>query len=321
MSLCEEDLADYIDYAWKSILFFLKCGQWSGLKKFEVTQWLENFEYNLIDQYYAHRLLSKLLYYSEEDMEILIKEGIFSSIIGEQVLQKQIEHSFSLTEEELTTEFDTILKNTLFVPVKDRTGPGESGEQISRLLINKLLIETEQVVYSRDIDESHRKYGQLIIVDDCIGSGYQCEDFWSKTLTSESEIINGHIEKMKLRTWCSQNNIRAYYVVLTGYKDSINMLSDQFEDLSICSVEVISDEYRVFRTSSSYWEDQDELKNALQFFSDFCFKKRRPLLGHENLDFALIMHKNIPDWTLPFFWGHSKGFNILMQRKNSYDWI
>jgi hypothetical protein len=109
------------------------------------------------------------------------------------------------------------------------------------------------------------------------------------------------------------------YVALIGYVNSLHNLSNELPDLSIYCIETLQDEYRVFGKDTIYWSDDAEREDAIAYFKSITDTQGIPLFGYNELDFALIMHQNIPDWSLPLFWKGTTDWPILMRRKNSYE--
>lgn len=304
-----KEIEEYIDKAHLAIKFFLRC-QWDGLKKQDVDNWLDNFPESLNDQYYSIRLLNQLMYYSKWDMEDLLREGIFHRVLGKKVLlEHQLSNNFRIGQQELESEFNRCLEETIFIPLLDSNAPHESGNQIARLLVTRLGIRSQNVIFAQDITSKHSSYRNLIIVDDCIGSGNQCRNFWANATVKDGTL---------LRKWCSLTQVEPTYVVLVGYAKSLNDLSKELEDLPICCIETLQDEHRVFGENSDFWDDDAERKDAMEYFAEITRANGIPLLGYINLDFALIMHQSIPDWSLPIFWKETADWSILMSRKNSY---
>lgn len=314
---------DYIHNAKLTLSFFLTCQQWSGVKNDDVEQWLKNFGPNLIDQYYATRLLNQLIYYSEEDIELLLYEGIFNKILLEEVYSNQIDNRFTLTQRQLESFICTESKKTLFMPLLDDIRPGKSGDQISRILQHKLHIPTEHFIYPfllTDDREEYKEFKRLIIVDDCVGSGDQLDTFWSSTKVAKKVDEDIIFDKGPLlREWCKNQNIIPYYLSLVGYSTNIEFYQNYFPDLNIICMELLTENQRVFSENSTFWVDNSEKDHAIKYFKNVCNIVKIPLYGHRNLDFAVIMHKNIPDWALPIFWKTSpnRPWSILMQRKDS----
>lgn len=306
-----EQLEDYIDYSRLIIDFFIRSRQWDGLKVLDIKKWLNNFPDNIIEKYFAIRLLNQIIYYSENDMESLLYEGIFNRIIGEEhVSLLQYGNNFSYQNQELCEMQHKELESTLFVPLLVGPDPDESGNQLTRMLTQRLLINKSRVKFHyclNDNDALNNK--RLIIVDDCLGTGQQCFDFWTKSTVKSGEL---------LRNWCKNNNLDVYYLVLVGFLDSIDNLNRIFSDLKIRCMEVLQNTHRVFHKDSFYWEDQTELLIAKNYFKHIAHSNNFNLAGFNGLDFALALHKTIPDWSIHALWKERSNWSYLMGRKNSH---
>lgn len=306
------DQDDFIDNANKFITFMLECRQWSGLDMDDIDQWISNFRnYNAEGIYYAYKLLCQTIYFSEDDLEFLLKEGIINTVINSDILNEQLLHEFQLSQQELQYRINNELKTTLFVPLLDGDKPHESGNQLSRILVQRMGINSSQSLFTYKLSDAHASFKRLIIVDDCIGSGDQCFEFWEK----KARTADGTL----LKDWCERNNIKAYYVALIGYTNSIEKLKNDLKGLNFCCVIKLSETHKVFSDTSYVWKDSTEMSLAKEYFSEILNEKCIPLYGYKDLDFAAVMHRNIPDWSLPLFWKGNSEWKILMKRKNSYE--
>jgi len=92
------------------------------------------------------------------------------------------------------------------------------------------------------------------------------------------------------------------------------------DDLEIIVCDVLTEKYRVFSDESIgfFWTDKDQLAKAKEYFSRLEQDRGVPMYGYGALDFAVIIHRNIPDWTLPIFWKDATDWNILLPRKDSH---
>lgn len=299
--------ANYIANAKLVIRFYIECRQWDDVNWSKVKSWVDNFPEDEDSQYLIFRLLKHILYYSEHDMLRMLNKGIFEKVFGSDVMKHQIESEFSVRQNDLQFYLNELISKTYFIPLLDQGETYESGNQIARLLVYKLGIPTERVTLNLN-KLLQGSCNRLIIVDDCIGSGDQCRTFWSNT----------KIGNELLYEWCLKNNIQAYYVMLLGYKKNIEQLKKDLPQLNICCVEELEDEHRVFHDNSKYWDNESELLEARKFFSQMCDSYGIPLSGYNNLDFAAVLHYNIPDWSLPMFWcARNPDWKILLRRKNS----
>ena len=294
--------------------FMLSQQQWSGLTKAEVEQWLSNFrDLELYEKYLVYKLLTSLIYYSEKDVIDALNEGIHSRLFNDKVLDRQISAEFGLSQQAIQNIVKEELREACFIPLLDRNAPHESGNYVSRLLVQQGMIEARQSMFLGAIGDEFQKhpFKNLIIVDDCVGSGDQLRDFWKFAEIS----VNG--STVPLAAFCSANHIKAHYLTLFGYDQSIQALERELEDLSVCCVRTLSDSQRVFSENSYVWANEAERKIAIKLFSTLASDNGIYLYGYKNLDFAFIMHQTIPDWTLPLFWQETHDWKLLMRRKNS----
>lgn len=296
------------------INFMLSQQQWSGLTKPEVLRWLENFrDLKPAELYFVFKLLTNLIYFSEKDVLEALKEGIYYCLNLHVFLERQIQSDFCLSKNALFNIAKDELKKTCFVPLLDNDSPHESGNYVSRLLVQHGLINQNQSIFLSEFLTKYRtlSFTQLVIIDDCVGSGDQLRDFWNKaTINFDGKII-------LLKEFCAENSISANYLTLFGYDLSINILRDQLPDLKIVCVRSLNDVHRVFSESSYVWSNTEERKSAYDLFLSLTQNCGIPLLGYKELDFAFIMHQTIPDWSLPLFWKENSEWNLLMRRKNS----
>lgn len=296
--------------------FMLSQQQWSGLTKVDVEQWLSNFrDLQPKEMLMVYKLLTSLIYYSEKDVLEALREGIHNCLFYDIILEKQKVADFSLSQQALSGIAKQELRKACFIPLLDSNSPHESGNYVTRLLVQHGLIRPNQSMFLDKIVTEIRiqKFTRLVIVDDCVGSGDQLREFWSTaTINDEGTII-------LLKDFCANNAINASYLTLFGYNQSIANLKQTFTDLRICCVRALSDTQRVFAANSYVWANQEERDEALTFFGSLTNNYGIPLYGYNGLDFAFIMHQTIPDWSLPLLWKENADWKLLMRRKNSND--
>lgn len=315
-AMTAETIQLHIDKCRSYIDFMLSQQQWSGLTKAEVERWLSNFhDLKLYEKYLVYKLLTNLIYYSEKDVLDVLGEGIHSQLFYETVLSRQMDTNFGLSLQAISNIVKSELNDSRFIPLLDRNAPHESGNYISRLLVQNGLIQPSQSMFLDSIVGAfqNKPFKNLIIVDDCVGSGEQLHTFW----TSANISIDG--SNIPLSSFCADKNIKAYYLTLFGYDKSISELKDEFKNLKICCVRFLNDSQRVFSKASYIWTNEDERQEAIKLFSTLTSNSGIYFYGYNNLDFAFIMHQTIPDWSLPLFWQENSDWKLLMRRKNSND--
>ncbi len=296
--------------------FMLSQQQWSGLQKSDVESWLKNFkDVQSGERLLVYKLLSNIIYFSEADVIAALKEGIYKCLYYSVILEKQINAKFSMSQQALAAVCQEELENTYFIPLLDSNSPHESGNYIMRLLVQQNIIQPRQSVFLESLPDIFisRKIKRLVVVDDCVGSGHQLLDFW----TNATVDINDNV--ITLAELCEKYGVEANYLTLFGYDKSIDMLQGSLRNLRIYCVRKLTDTQRVFQNGAYIWKDNDECEAAKDLFEGLCADAGIPLYGYNGLDFAFIMHRTIPDWTLPLFWKENADWNLLMRRKNSND--
>ncbi|MDD3173089.1 MAG: hypothetical protein PHF63_05450 [Herbinix sp.] len=294
--------------------FMLSQQQWSGLTKIDVEKWLSNFrELQPKEMILVFKLLTNLIYFSEKDVLEALKEGIHNCLFYNVILEKQKAANFNLSQHALSAITKLELRKTCFIPLLDSDSPHESGNYVTRMLVQHGLIQPNQSMFLNKIVTEIRKqnFSRLVIVDDCVGSGDQLKGFWN------TAVVNDKGNLILLKDFCTQNDIDANYLTLFGYNKSIDELKQTFIDLKICCVRELSDVQRVFANNSYIWSNENERNEALMLFNDMTGNCGIPLYGYKGLDFAFIMHQTIPDWSLPLLWKENADWKLLMRRKNS----
>lgn len=304
-----KDLKYSIDKCKLYIDFMIANRQWSALSKNAIDLWLRNFE-NCTDEEYSivYKLLKNLIYFSEDDLIDMLYEGI-RKLYHNSILEAQIISDFQLSNNALRCIINQEKDQTLFVPLLDSDSPHESANYILRLMVTRNIIQDGRSVSYNKIEEFYSdSIKQIVIVDDCLGSGDQLYDFWNNFEINEHKTF---------RDFCKEKNIKVTYLVLFGYDDNINKLKKTFDDLTIQCVRLLTKHQRVFQDNSYIWENVEEREFAKNFLKDIAEENGFGLLGYNELDFAFVMHSTIPDWSLPVFWKERESWSPLLRRKNS----
>lgn len=309
--------AFYITKCKAFIDFMLLQQQWSGITKRDIDKWINNFQGLSEDELrLVYRLLTNIIYFSEKDVTEVLKRGVFECVSYNSVLTAQKTQGFALSQKALRNIYEQELNGSCFVPLLDSGAPHESGNYVTRLLVQQGIVPQDKSMFLNSalpllISGKIRK---LIIVDDCVGSGQQLTDFWeTKTVANIGGV------PLTLKALCQKYGITANYLTLFGYEKNIQRLRGKFPDLTIFCVRYLRDKHRVFSDESYVWDDTTERDKALELFKSVTKDVGIPLYGYKGLDFAFIMHQTVPDWSLPVFWKENADWNLLLRRKNSND--
>lgn len=298
------------------ISFMLSQQQWSGLTKAKIDSWLNNFkDLSIEEQLLAYKLLTSIIYFSENDITDALKIGVFNCLSYHDVLEQQKKTHFSLSTQKLYNLHCNNIAKSCFVPLLDNEAPHESGNNICRILVQHNIVPKEQSVFIKQTPKLFKtnSFENLVIVDDCVGSGDQLKTFWNKT-----RIIDDGKE-FTIIELCERYKVKANYLTLFGYNKSIDELRKTITGLNIVCVRELSNQHRVFSDDSYIWKDMDERNKAYKLFSTLSKNSGIDLLGYKKLDFAFMMHNTIPNWSLPMFWKENSDWNLLMMRKDSND--
>ncbi|MBQ3523286.1 MAG: hypothetical protein IJA43_02395 [Clostridia bacterium] len=296
------------------INFMLTQQQWSGINKQDIDKWFLNFRSLDTDEIkLVYKLLVNIIYFSEKDVTDALRYGVLNCLSYSDILEKQKETSFALSPKALLNIYNEKLNKSCFVPLLDSDSPHESGNSISRLLVQQGIVTDDCSMFIDKVPEffKSRVVENLVIVDDCVGSGDQLTTFWTGTMVDDGEGA------ITIKELCEKYNVKANYLTLFGYNKNIDSLRDNFKDLNIHCVRLLNDSHRVFSDLSYVWESKEERDSAFSLFESLTKNAGIPLLGYKELDFAFIMHRTIPDWSLPLFWKENNDWKLLLRRKNS----
>lgn len=314
MTDSERDL--YINKCNTFINFMLRQQQWTGLSRHEIDGWISNFgSVTSEEKYLIYKLLTNIIYYSEDDIIDALKEGINDKIFYKKMIKMQIDSGFQISQHSISQAYKDELRNSCFIPLLDRGKPYESANYILRLCIQNRFITTNQSIFLDGLVSytNDKKVENLVIIDDCVGSGDQLRAFWHISTVTE----NG--KEISLREFCKTRNINVFYLTLFGFKDTISALNSEFDDLNVVCVRELTRTLNVFDDASYVWDDVNERNKALDLFQEFASNNNFDIHGYNYLDFAIIMHRTIPDWSLPIFWKENADWKPLMRRKDSHD--
>ena len=306
----------YINKCKAFIDFMISQQQWSGLTIADVTSWLNNFKgLSVEEQELVYKLLTNIIYFSENDMADALRQGVYYCLSYWDVLETQKASCFTTSLHSLNSLHNTNIRKAYFVPLSDKGAPHESGNNISRILVQQGIIPPERSVFIEQVPDllKSETANNLVIVDDCVGTGNQLKAF-----LEETKLVVGD-RVFSIKEFCHENGLKANYLTLFGYDKSITELRNIFPELSIICVRELNDQHRVFSDTSYIWKDQEERDKALCLFESLTKNIGISVYGYKELDFAFIMHKTIPNWSLPIFWKENSDWNLLMRRKSSND--
>ncbi len=288
-----------------------RSNQWSGITEGNIDDWLYHNFKEIKGKYFAIKILLHGLYYSENNLIALLKDGIFNKILGNNIKKQLIaDGNIYKLKSEIEAEIKEELSKTLFIPLLDHDKPSESGNAIIRYLNHKLSISSANTAFHFLIEPQQlERYTRIIIVDDCLGSGDQLTGFWN--YNDKFKVIKEEAQRLGLEI---------FYLVLIGNEESLTQLqiNGELVGLKVVICEKVNKENGVFQLTNNIWNgDKDELDDAISYFDQISAIYSVPRLGFGNMDFAVFIHNTTPDWSLPIFWTENSDWKPLFKRKNS----
>ena len=142
--------------------------QWSGISKADIGNWLRNFSDLSIDELMlVYKLLTNIVYFSEADVIDALRQGVFKCLCYDVILKKQRDNCFSLSQQALKGIQKDELNKTCFCPLLSSDAPHESGNYVSRLLVQQGIIDSHQSMFSNKLSSAFksRPVSHLVIVD------------------------------------------------------------------------------------------------------------------------------------------------------------
>jgi len=297
---------DFIEQTAPLFSFMCRSQQWDGLTERKIKEWLSNFT-DIDGQFLAHNILKKCIYYSESDILSLLRYGLEDLVYGRDLREEIIKTiGIQTTGSVYSSHIKSKKDKSFFIPLLDKNKPHESGQQMIRYLVQNGMVQSSQTAFHGVTDPNQLDgYEYLFIVDDCIGSGQQIYDFWNSP------------DIQSLKNKAIPKGIKCYYLTLVAYRENLAALHCRFNDLSIVACDILTDKHRVFSEQSVYWQDKPELDFARDYFIRLQKERGIQMFGWGGLDFALVIHRNIPDWSLPIFWQQNKGCMLKHLTANS----
>jgi len=97
------------------------------------------------------------------------------------------------------------------------------------------------------------------------------------------------------------------------------MLRTQYPELTIICAEYIDEHHQIFGEMNRCWKDKAEGQWAEALLGTKLTEHGISLKGHNDLCFAVALHKTIPDWSLPALHKNKNDWQHLLERKTTYD--
>lgn len=300
---------DFIEDTKKLVDLMLATRQWDALDRVAVQNWVGNFSTST--EYFAWRILKALIYYSERDLGALLREALIHKVLGRHVRATiQIPSKFSTYPSLLQYELSHATRRTAITPLLAGDHPAQSSFAVVRSALIDLGIPQTAFTSSAELCAlTPQDTDRIIIVDDNAGSGDQFDEFWTRYELAPGVTPASHLSQFA----------EVHYVVLSATEQGLTRLKVDFPAVTFTAGQVLTPEHSLFDPASTCWHDDAERTEALATLKHVAASRGLALAGYGGLTYAVILHKNIPDWTFPLLWrAIPNEWTPLMTRKNSH---
>ena len=304
--LSDEEKEQFVSATLARGSFLRKINVWPSSDIY-YEEWLSNFE-SLDDRYIASKILNNFLYYSKPMVAKLLHDAVGSAI---SLIVKKV----------CPTNVDFYKKEILYSYIPGETpSPTDSGLLFMRKLREDLHIPEKQTLMFDDLKmrlEAEGAKTRLIIVlcDDFVGSGCQCEKALAKSPLEKC--------KMTIIDYAQKFGHVIAYAPLIANSLGVRNIKNQLPDLIFTPAHVLGDEYNLFSEKCICWEGDGDLyragvelirrvsgklgiKDTLNgVISVEGFGRQGLFIGFEH---------GIPDSDPAFFFYPDKGWKPLMRR-------
>jgi hypothetical protein len=278
--------------------FFRLAQLWPRAIKFDPQGWLENFSSDELP--YALRLLEGFVYYSDELVQHLFRSA-FQNI--SQFVVHNKDNYFSAT-----TQWSQFIDSIVVVRVEGRhSSDADSGYIFTRYAREVLGLDESQILSPVKALEHlrERPKGNVVFVDDFVGSGEQFDDMWRKVYSLENYA---YASFNSLTSSASVTDIEFFYCPLIATEQGRNYIAEHCPLVKLVPAHVLPETYSALSSSSIIWRE-DMRNDGPEFVKRVSDRAGIPDLdgqegcwmGYRKLGLALAFAHGWPDAILPIF--------------------
>ena len=278
--------------------FFVNTQLWPRSTRFDPQGWLQNFTAE--EMPFAVRLLEGFTYFSAELVEAMFL-GAFQNV--SQLVVPNKENYFSAS-----SQWSRFIDSLVVVRVEGRrSSDADSGYIFTRYARDVLGIDESQILSPSQALERLRQSpkGNVVFVDDFVGSGEQFEDTWVKV-----HELSGYSYASFQSTVAAigSNTVGFYYCPLIATETGRNHIRSVCPLVRIFPAHVLLESYSALSPQSVIWR-QDMRESGPQFIQRVSDRAGIPDLdggegcwrGYRKLGLALAFSHGWPDAILPIF--------------------
>lgn len=293
---------------WK---FFVSAQLWPRATRFDPKGWLENFDAS--DQKYAIRLLEGFTYFTDELVGALF-QGAFQNL--SQLVVQNKDNYFSAS-----SQWTQFLESAIVVRAEGNySSDADSGFIFTRLARDKLGVQEEQLLSpAKALDQlKATPRGNVIFVDDFVGSGEQFENTWRK-IHQLSDL--GAASFKSLVATIGSGAVGFYYCPLICTDVGRDYIARKCPLVKLVPAHALPETYSALSSSSVIWREDMKVEGPL-FVERASVKAGIPFrdgqegcwMGYRKLGLALAFEHGWPDAVLPIFTHQKNGWKPLLKK-------
>jgi hypothetical protein len=293
---------------WK---FFVNAQLWPRAVRFDPKGWLENFD--ATDQKYAIRLLQGFTYFADELVGALFQGAVQN--LSQLVVQNK-DNYFSAS-----AQWGQFLESAIVVRVEGRnSSDADSGFIFTRMARDRLGVQEGRILPPSKALEQLRATprGNVIFVDDFVGSGEQFETTWSK-IHQLSDLASASFKS--LVGTIGSGAVGFYYCPLLCTEVGRDRIAASCPLVKVVPAHVLPETYSALSSKSVIWRDDMQLDGPL-FIERASVKAGIPFregqegcwTGYGSLGLALAFEHGCPDAVLPIFTHQQNGWKPLLKK-------
>lgn len=293
---------------WK---FFVSAQLWPRATRFDPKGWLENFDAS--DQKYAIRLLEGFTYFADELVSALF-QGAFQNL--SQLVVQNKDNYFSAS-----SQWTQFLESAIVVRAEGNySSDADSGFIFTRLARDKLGVQEEQLLSpAKALDQLRASpRGNVIFVDDFVGSGEQFENTWTKI----HQLSNlGAASFKSLVAIIGSGAVGFYYCPLICTDVGRDYIARMCPLVKLVPAHALPETYSALSSNSVIWREDMKVEGPL-FVERASVKAGIPFrdgqegcwMGYGKLGLALAFEHGWPDAVLPIFTHQENGWKPLLKK-------
>ncbi len=308
MDNCRIKIDDYIRYM-KRKLNQLRYTKFKNIQD-NLDPFINQFK-GESQKYVAYKLIDLLNFYDESSLKVYIE--YFFNELRRRVYVESIKKNKELSDLEYERLWDEFIKETLFVPLSDKTITDSGYGVIYKFkdYFNDYRIDESNNISAIQGIIKHINNGKknIIIVDDFVGWGFQIIE---KFLPREF-YFEGYDKKSLSEVIQENENVNFEFFVLVSSIHGKNKVENQVELIFNC-IDLYTDEHSILEFNNVDWISEDEFKMVMRILNEIVLENN--IQFDHTMNLPILFEHSSPKPSHPIYWmqNENKGWKALRMR-------